>query len=295
MLDLSVLTFAGQMAVGLALLWAALLVAAILQVYLGLAPLVQIRKGLEAVHKGERERLEGSFPREVDPLASQVNTMLEAQRKSLAFARTRAADLAHGLKTPLAALQSTADRLRTLGDAGEAAAVENIVHSMSERIDYQLRLAQMRPPAPGSATRTQLTHTLNQVIAVLQKTARGDEITFKLDCPPEFYVRLDRHDLIELVGVILENALRHARTRVEVTAHRQDDLIVLTIADDGVGMTPEQIDRAGIRGVRFDQSSDGSGFGLAIARDIIEFNGGSLVLTRSALGGLALEIGLPSA
>lgn len=294
-IDQAIRGFASETAIALALGWLALLLAAVLQVRLGLAPLQRIRRGLEDVQAGRTETLQGFFPPEVDPLVAQVNTMLAEQRASLEFARARASDLAHGLRTPLSALQATADRLRKLGDAEEAQAVEELCEAMTDRIEYQLRLTQLRLRSDAGAASTSLARPIEQAISVLRKTSRGEVLHWEIDCPDNIEVRLDRHDLIELIGVLLENAARHARTRVRASGRRISGQAVLSVADDGPGMTPAQMKTAQSRGVRHDETGSGAGLGLAIAADIARINGGSLEVATSDLGGTEVVVILPLA
>jgi signal transduction histidine kinase len=293
--DSAVSRFAAQMAPALVLGWAGLLLAAVLQVQLGLSPLKRIRRGLTAIQAGRSQTLDDRFPKEVVPLISQVNTMLDEQRTSLEFARARASDLAHGLRTPLAALQATADRLRKLGDKEEAQAVEELCEAMTERIEYQLRLTQLRLRAATGSANTSLCKPVGQAASVLQKTSKGEGLLWQIDCPSAIIVRLDRHDLIELAGVLLENAARHARSRVTVEARIDKDRAILSIADDGAGMTEAQMKNASTRGIRYDQTGAGAGLGLAIAFDIAVINGGSLEVRAARLGGLEVVVTLPLA
>ncbi|WMT87393.1 HAMP domain-containing histidine kinase [Pelagibacterium sp. 26DY04] len=294
-IDQAIRGFASETAIALALGWLALLLAAVLQVRLGLAPLQRIRRGLEDVQAGRTETLQGFFPPEVDPLVAQVNTMLAEQRASLEFARARASDLAHGLRTPLSALQATADRLRKLGDAEEAQAVEELCEAMTDRIEYQLRLTRLRLRSDAGAASTSLARPIEQAISVLRKTSQGEVLHWEIDCPDNIEVRLDRHDLIELIGVLLENAARHARTRVRASGRRISGQAVLSVADDGPGMTPAQMKTAQSRGVRHDETGSGAGLGLAIAADIARINGGSLEVAASDLGGIEVVVTLPLA
>ena len=294
-IDRAIRRFASETAIALALGWLALLMAAVLQVQLGLAPLQRIRRGLEDVQAGRSETLQGLFPREVNPLVSQVNTMLDEQRASLEFARARASDLAHGLRTPLSALQATADRLRKLGDEEEAQAVEELCGAMTDRIEYQLRLTQLRLRAGAGSASTPLAKPIEQAASVLRKTSQGEALHWEIDCPADIEVRLDRHDLIELIGVLLENAVRHARTSVRASGRRVSGQAVLCIADDGPGMTEAQMRTAKNRGVRHDQTGSGAGLGLAIAADIARINGGSLEVATSDLGGVEVIATLPLA
>lgn len=283
--------------IGFALLvgWLALLLAALLQVQLGLSPLSRIRQGLETIRAGRAKRLQGNFPREVAPLVDQVNLLLTEQEASLDFARSRASDLAHGLRTPLAALQATANRLRKLGDASEAQAVEELSAVMTEHVEYQLRLTQLRLRSGGGASSAPLVKTIEQVVSVLKRTSKGEAIDWTISGPPDLAVRLDRQDLIELVGVLLENAARHANSRIEITAGRSGEMAVLTVTDDGPGMSREQMESATRRGIRHDQTSPGAGLGFAIAADIATINGGRIDFSDGHAQGLVVRVELPPA
>jgi signal transduction histidine kinase len=294
-IDLSVRTFSMQLASALALVWGALTLAALLQVHLGLAPLANLRRGIEDVRAGRAAQLRDDSPRELSPLVSQVNGLLEAQRASLEFARARAGDLAHALRTPLAALQATETRLRDLGDHREADALGRLAQSMSERIEYQLRLTQLRLRSASVATSARLRPAIEQIVAVLERGGRGGVIRWTIECPMDAVVQVDRHDLMELIGVLLENAMRHTDDAIEIVASREQGSLRLVIADNGPGMTEAQIVTARQRGVRHDQSHGGTGLGLSIALDIAEINGGSLELARAPSGGLCVSVILPGA
>jgi signal transduction histidine kinase len=287
--------FASVTATALSIGWIGLTLAALLQVHLGLVPVMRVREGLERVRSGKAPHLEGSFPRELVPFVDEINTLLAEQNSSMAFARARAADLAHGLRTPLAGLQTAADRLRALGDIAEAESVEKLVESITERIEYQLRLSQLRLRSRTNIARAAVGDTIDQVVSVLRKTAKGETLEWQVEGDVAAAVRIDRHDFIELLGVILENAARYARHSIRITSTHANGFVQIAISDDGCGMTDAQIGRATQRGVRYDQTGQGSGLGLAIAADITDFNGGSLLVQRGERDGLAVVISLPEA
>jgi signal transduction histidine kinase len=162
-----------ELAVALGILGIVLIGAAWLQVQLGLRPLKTIRACIEAVRSGKEVRLKGAFPSEVEPLVVEVNDLLRSQEASIAFARARAADLAHGLKTPLAVLATTSSGLRARGDEETAALVEEMTGDMADRVDYQLRLSRLR-----LRTRTEIYSASLQeekTIGALKRRAPGEE------------------------------------------------------------------------------------------------------------------------
>jgi len=294
-LDHTIAEFGSDMALTLLTLGIAILGAAWLVVQTGLSPLDALRRGIEAVRRGGADRLVDGYPSEVLPLVAEVNELLALRSKSVEFARARAADLAHGLKTPLQVLTATADKLRKAGDQGNAAAIDDIVAEMSDRIDYQLRLARLRLRAQSDVISTSLNTALTRTVSVIRQTHAGESLAWNLGLGPDTAVNIDGSDLLELAGVLLENAAKWARSRVDVTVRPADAFAEVIIADDGPGLTEEQIARLGVRGRRLDESRRGSGFGMAIAMEILELNNGAAVLGRSELGGLAVTLRLPLA
>jgi signal transduction histidine kinase len=292
-LDAAIARFGWGLAVALAVLAAVLIGAAWLQVRVGLSPLDRLRRGIEAIRRGEAETLSGDFPAEVLPLTAEVNELLAAQRTSIEFARSRAADLAHGLKTPLAVLATTVDELRTEGKAATAERIEQLAGEMADRVDYQLRLSRLRMRPRAHELAADLEEALGRTIAVLERTREGERLAWRLNGGGPLTLDIDRHDLVELVGVVLENAARWATSEVVVTTRREGADGVLEVADDGPGLTDDEIARLGERGRPLDTSGHGSGLGIAIAQEIAALNNGALTFNRSGSGGLAVRLRIP--
>lgn len=286
--------FATDIATALLAVGAALVLAAWLQVYLGLRPLRALQRAVEDVVQGRTRRLEGPHPAEVGPVVHEVNALLTSHERAIQFARTRADDLAHGLKTPLAVLTATAGRLRAEGDTGNAEVLELLSEEMAERIDYQLRLAQLRMRSAEHVLTASLDQVLLRSVTVMRKAGRGPELFWKLDADPAS-VDMDPHDLMELVGVLLENAAKWARSEVEVVCRPSGEMSEFIIRDDGPGLSDEDIAKLGKRGGRLDEERSGTGFGISIAREILELNGGTLGIGRSKAGGLEATVRIPSA
>lgn len=293
-LDQTIRDFGADMALALLVLGIAMLLAAGLVVHLGLRPLSAVRRGLEEVRHGTADRLADNHPTEVLPLVAEVNELLALRDRSVGFARARAADLAHGLKTPLQVLTATADKLRG-PDPANAAALDEITSEMSDRIDYQLRLARLRLRSGSDVLSASLNNALSRSASVVRKTRDGEALCWDVALGDDLRVNIDRHDLLELTGVVLENAAKWARSRVAVGVRRSGDQVAVQIEDDGPGLSEEQIARLGVRGRRFDESRPGSGLGLAIATEILALNGGEAAFTRSTLGGLSVTLRLPAA
>lgn len=295
LLDESIRRFGGDLIGALAMLGVALILAAWLQVQLGLKPLESLREGIGAVRRGEEQKLPAHYPAEVLPLVGEVNELLAQQQKSMEFARARAADLAHGLKTPLSVLRNLAAHMQTTGHAEAGEQVDEIVGEMDDRVEYQLRLSRLRMRTRAHQLSASLNETVDRTIAVLSRTQEGEELDWQVRLAPGLKVDIDRHDLMELVGVILENAAKWGKSAVRVEGRTDGTFAELTISDDGPGLTEEQIARLGVRGQRHDETRRGSGLGLAIALEVVALNAGTVHFARAAEGGLAATVRLPRA
>ncbi|HWA17892.1 MAG TPA: HAMP domain-containing sensor histidine kinase [Devosia sp.] len=294
-LNETVTRFGWQLAIALTVLGLALLGAVWFQLRLGLAPLERIRAGIGAVRHKPEQRLADDYPREVMPLVGEVNALLDAQDAAMQFARSRAADLAHGLKTPLSVLEGVSEKLAQSGDAETAATVSELTAEMSDRIDYQLRLSRLRLRAESHRLSASLNQAVTRSVSVLQKTRAGELLTWDVRSGIECLVDMDAHDLIELVGVLLENAAKWAAETVTIAIVPDKGNAVLSIADDGPGLAEEQMAQLGERGLRLDESRKGSGLGLAIAHEIVALNRGSIAFARAGQRGLQVTVTLPLA
>ncbi len=273
-----------------------LIVAAGVQVVVGLRPLDAVGRRVARVRSGEISRLGAEFPSEIQPLAQEVDALLAQRERDIEQARRRAGDLAHGLKTPLQALLGEAGRLRTAGQEAAADAIEQITDTMRRHVDREL--ARVRVAARAASAQCDLAEVAGRVVAVVRRAVGkkgGDELLWQLDIPAGTLVAAEAEDVLEILGALVENAARYARTRVRLSAAGQDGRVVLSVEDDGPGMPDDLIGRLGSRGVRADESGPGTGLGLAIAREISEALGGGLELGRGALGGCRVRVVLPRA
>ncbi|MEQ1770818.1 MAG: HAMP domain-containing sensor histidine kinase, partial [Devosia sp.] len=294
-LNESVMRFGWQLAVALGVLGVALVVAAWFQVRLGLAPLEKVRASIEALRNKPDARLLPEFPREVMPLVGEVNALMETQESAISFARKRAADLAHGLKTPLSVLEGVAGKLNDAGDFDTSKTLGDLTAEMADRIDYQLRLSRLRMRTEAHQLRASLNSAVTRSVSVLQKTREGEVLDWQLESGKDVAVDMDSHDLIELVGVLLENAAKWAAHRVSITIVPDGGSARLCISDDGPGLPDDQIELIGQRGVRLDETRQGSGLGLAIAKEITALNRGTIHFARAHEGGLSVTVTLPMA
>jgi signal transduction histidine kinase len=170
-----------------------------------------------------------------------------------------------------------------------------LVEQMNARIDYQLRIARLRFRTRAQGASSSLNETVLRSVAVLRRSPQGEALNWLVDLEEDLRVNVDEHDLMELAGIVLENAAKWAAGRVRIHAVRRSGSVELVIDDDGNGLTDDQIQRLGVRGTRLDESMPGEGIGLAIAFEIVRLNHGSIALERSRLGGLCVRTTLPAA
>jgi signal transduction histidine kinase len=277
------------------LLGIAIVAAALAQLKLVLLPLKRLRSAVDDVRRGEVGRLEGDFPAEIEPLVDEVNELLSERETLAERGRRRASDLAHGLKTPLAALHGIAMRLRDRGEEAEATALDELAWEMSSRVDYQMRLASLRTRSGEHRESSSLNTAILRTVTVLRKTERGEGLHWMAELGDDLHVDIHRQDLMELVGVTLENASKWGRSAVVVNISRQKEMAVLRITDDGPGIHAKEIEKLGRRGTRLDEAVPGTGLGLAIATEILELSGGTIAYVEAPRGGFSVEMRLPLA
>jgi signal transduction histidine kinase len=255
-------------------------------------PLDAIRRRLVDVRNGTERRLQGTYPAEVQPLVEDLNALLAHNEQVVTRANARAGDLAHGLKTPLAVLANEAATLARTGDAELAETLAQQVALMQRQVEYHL--AHARAAAAGAATHARCpigesAEALRRALLRLH-SERGLHIDVEVNAGDEVLGR--REDLDEMLGNLLDNACKWAKSRIVISSHRDGDRVVIAVDDDGPGIGASLRDRVLQRGVRADEAAPGSGLGLAIVRDIAELYGGTIALAASPLGGTRAELTL---
>jgi signal transduction histidine kinase len=272
----------------LALMFLGLIIASWVQVRLGLVPLETLRKKVEQVRSGAKDKLEGPFPSEVQPLAGEVNELLALHETSLADARERASDLAHGLKTPLTVMQTIARDLRKVNQTEQADEIDTQVASMRHYIEREL--ARVRTQVPSNA-KTQAAPVVDKMVSTIRRFPRETPLDWHVDIPDDLNTPFDAHDLSEMLGNVLDNARKWAKSQVRI--HGEALLggqSSITIEDDGPGVPDDMLPTILARGERLDPAVQGTGLGLAICADMAESYGADFTLAQSPLGGLSVTI-----
>ena len=283
--------FNGILFWSLAILGVGLIAAIFIQVRIGLQPLNRVSRALARIREGRARRLEGRFPAEIAPLASELNSLIEHSAEVVGRARTHVSNLAHFLKTPLSVLASEA----AAHPGSLSNAVLRQVAVMRRQVDHYLARASAAGALDVLGNRTNVKPVIDDLARVLARIHADRRVTINVDCPINLAFRGERQDLEEMAGNLIDNACKWANARVRVAARKNSGTwLELTVGDDGEGINPEERIHVGERGERLDESVPGTGLGLAIVRDIAKLYGGSLVLDDSPLGGLEVRLTLPA-
>ncbi|WP_245458477.1 MULTISPECIES: ATP-binding protein [unclassified Mesorhizobium] len=262
-------------------------------ILLGLQPLRRVRNALAMVREGTAQKLDGRFPAEIEPLANETNALIENNKRIVERSRTQVGNLAHSLKTPLAVLLNEG---RALGGAKGQLIAEQAA-SMQKQIDHYLQRARVAAQRDSVVYRTPVAPLVQRMVRVLQKLNPRTSLSLSLPAM-EIVFAGEREDLEELLGNLLENAMKWARSAVAVSvvplAIKDESLFEISIEDDGPGIPEDKAREATKRGRRLDETKPGTGLGLAIVADLVNEYGGGLDLGRSGMGGLKAVVRLRS-
>ncbi len=268
-------------------------------ILLGLRPLDKARDALQKIRDGQAERLEGNFPREIEPLANEVNAMIDNNRRVVERARMQVGNLAHSLKTPIAVLLNEARSM----EKGHGKLVTGQAEAMQNQVQTYLNRARIAAERGTVLARTDPAPVLERLVRVMRKLNR--EVEFELDIADDnLILAVEAQDLEEIMGNLLENAARFAKSGVwiavnathapEIAAKGRSGWVAITVEDDGPGLSPEQMKEAMKRGKRLDESRPGSGLGLSIVKEVAGEYEGQFRLAKSQKGGVMAELTLPA-
>ncbi|WP_395394905.1 HAMP domain-containing sensor histidine kinase [Novosphingobium sp. BL-8A] len=274
----------------LVLLALILALTALLQVHFGLKPVRRLQTNLADIRNGTRQLLPEAQPGELKPLAAEINALISQQELSLNHARQHMANLAHGVKTPLATLAFIMTR-----DAGNNEEVRSLVAAIDNRVAHHLRRARSAAISGAPRLRCDAWQITTDLILVLQQLHGQKAIRVRNDLPQPCQLAVDAEDFGEILGNLLENAFRHCREAINVTGTAAEGRhIRIVVEDDGSGITDMLINEAMLPGRRLDETGKGYGLGLNITRELVELYNGSIDLAQSPnLGGLSCTITLP--
>ena len=257
-------------------------------VHRALSPFRALRGDLQKVHEGRDERLRGGYPSEVQPLVDDLNRLVAQQESALERAQTQAADMAHGLKTPLAVLDALARRIED-GHPALAAEIDEQSLAMQEQVSRTLARARSARAAGLQKRSTSVAPVLEQLVTAMTRLPGSERIRWRVDAPAKARCPASEGELLEMLGNLVDNARKWATAEVSISVAARRGSAVIAVEDDGPGMGPAEIGAID-RGRRWDEAKPGTGFGLAITRDLAASTGGRLVLSARASGGLRAAI-----
>ena len=269
--------------------------AAVLLLLYAMAPFAHLRASLAKVRSSAAPRLSGKFPEEVQPLIDDLNNLLSASGEQILRARAQAGNIAHGLKTPLAILVDEARQLEQKGEQHSAAIIYDQCRRMQSQIDYQIARARAAASRAKPGTASSLADVVDSVVRALSRLHVERGLHIKNQVPAGTMVASETQDLSEMLANLVDNACKHAKSRVLVGISEQapPGFVAVAIEDDGPGLPPEAWDVVFRVGGQWGDRSGGSGLGLPIVRDLVQLYGGKIKLGRSQLGGLCVRLELP--
>lgn len=282
-------SFGRQVALTLGALELAFLVATVLQVRFGLSPLRGLRGALQQIRQGASHRLEGDYPVEVAPMVDELNAVLAHNAALIERARTQAGNLAHAVKNPLSVLRQELTEI----DGERGRILRDQLELIGSQVDRTLARIRAAGPSSATATRTPLAKAVADLGFSLQTLYRERDLQIEADVPADMSFLGDPEDLTEMLGNLMDNASKWAKSRLRVSAERRGEGLLILIEDDGPGIPAGQRDAALRRGQRLDESVPGTGLGLDIVRELAELYRGRLSLAQSPLGGLQARLELP--
>lgn len=268
------------------------------QVRFGLRPLTRISAALAAIRSGRAEKLEGNFPREIAPLAGEVNALLESNREIVDRARTHVGNLAHALKTPLSVLlNETSARSDPLAEKVHEQALV-----MRDQVQHHLERARIAARVAVVGTISDVSPVVDGLARTMPKIHHDRALSIETRIVDEVKFSGERQDFEEMLGNLVDNACKWANSRVEIEVFAQPKesaedraYFHVLIDDDGPGLPPEMREQLPMRGRKLDESKPGSGLGLSIVTDLAALYGGRLSYGKAPIGGLRVELILPSA
>jgi signal transduction histidine kinase len=269
-----------------------------LAILFGLRPLDEARRALEKVRRGEVERLEGKFPREVQSLAVEMNALIDSNRRIVERARMQVGNLAHSLKTPIAVLLNEARLL----ERSQGEVVRSQAEAMQGQVQSYLNRARIAAQRESLLARTEAEPVLERLVRVMRRLNADKDFHLEVS-PPGLALAMEQQDVEETVGNLLENAARHAGTGVWLSARpaqapegpeaAKRSWVEIVVEDDGPGLEPDEIKEALKRGRRLDESKPGTGLGLSIVGEITREYQGVFELSRGGRGGVSARLALP--
>ena len=289
-LDRQIIELRSVLVTSFLLLGLGLIILAALQTFYGLWPLRAVRKAIAQMRSGRESRVTDALPDEVMPMVNELNALLDHNEQQAEESRRHAGNLAHALKTPLTVIMNSA----TAQSPDLADTIIREATTMRRQVDHHLARARAVGRRGHSHSRAQIWDSLESVERAVSRLYSHVRLDMAGD--KEISARVERQDLDEMLGNLIENAAKYGGGSVFVTVEDAGDFVEMLIEDDGKGIPEAERERLFDRGARLDTGKPGTGLGLAIVRDVVEIYGGTVRLEESEdLGGLLVRLRLPKA
>lgn len=281
----------------------ALMVAAVtvFQVRVGLEPLSTLRRDIADVRRGQKERLSSEYPAELQPVAQELNALVDHNREVVERARRHVGNLAHALKTPIAVLKNAAAEHNANDEV-----LKQSIDEMESFVERQLKRARVAARAETHAGaqastigyRTPVLQNLEDLIFMMeQKYDHQKAVDISLEAEADVTFRGEREDLLEMVANLVDNACKYGKSQVIIRVlppFQSEGLMEIVVEDDGPGLSDAELARAMARGARLDEAAPGQGLGLSILKETVDLYAGELAFERGQLGGLKARLRLPA-
>ena len=293
-IEMDVAEFVRALILTFILLGIGLVATTLLQVRFGLTPLNRMRETLAALRAGKAEKLPLNLPDEIEPLARELDALVDSNKQIVERARTHVGNLAHALKTPLSVIANEAQ-----ANAGPLAdKVLSQTRVMRDQIEHHLQRARIAAAVSVVGTVTEARPVIEAITRTMEKVHRGKRFATHFHAPHDLRFRGEKQDLEEMLGNLVDNAGKWAVNSVSVSTGMQEvngrPMLVVTIEDDGSGVPAERLPELGQRGRRLDETVPGTGLGLSIVADLVSLYGGAIRFESASAGGLKVVLTLPA-
>lgn len=282
---------AEHMVLSFSLLAAGLILAVVVQIRIALRPIAAISTGISNIHLGAADKMAGDFPPDVQPLVDELNNLLDHNSVILRRARNQLGDLAHSVKNPLTVIKNEAHAM----DSSKGELILQQTNDIAASMDHHLSRARAFGNTNVLGCRARVRGVAEDLVFAMQRIYKDRNLEFDLSGTGKCAVRCEAQDLEEMLGNLLDNACKWANKEVVIHCSWVRGHCYICVEDDGPGIPKDEIGRVLQRGQRLDESKQGHGLGLGIVQDLVELYSGTLKLSRSNLGGLRAELGLPGA
>jgi signal transduction histidine kinase len=289
-LEADIRQFYNRFALTAGLLLIALIVIQILIIRGGLRPLQRMRKELGQLERGALPRLTEQAPAEIQPMIREINHLLDVMSQRLQRSRNALGDLAHALKKPLTVLTQLTDDEAVKAQTELHRSLTRQTTAMRKTTDHILKRARLAGEGPAGLA-FDARAEIQSLIETLKKMHQDKDCVVKTDIPSDLHLRMDREDLLELLGNLLDNAFKWAQREIYLQVRVNEAGLHISIEDDGPGVAPDQLQHLSQRGTRLDEQVEGHGLGLAIVQNIVALYGGEISFAvADERGGLSVQV-----